>query len=83
MLEEYLARAIIAERSEELARHRLGQAALRTTAAPSLLRWLAAYAFEPVLNPRRARRPASTAGHSAAKIEKYAESRRVPSAPGE
>ena len=83
MLEEYLAEIIIAERRAEIEREALRHEAGLAVHRPGLLRRALAYAFEPLLNTSRARRPASTWGHSDSRIEKYAESRRLPSAPGE
>ncbi len=83
MLEEYLAAAMIAERQKEVARYRLGRQALAGGNAPGLFRRALHYAFEPLMTPSRSHSRRETSGHSASVIEKYAESRRVPSVPGE
>lgn len=80
MLTEYLVEATVAEFRRELARHRLAEEARRGR-GPGRIRRLVTYTFEPYRS--RASNEALTEAHSAARMEKYAESRRVPSAPGE
>lgn len=83
MLEEYLATAIIAERQVEMARSRLARQALAGRNTPRWFPRALRYAFEPLLTPRRSHSPRDTSGHSLSSREKYAESRNVPSVPGE
>jgi hypothetical protein len=68
--EEYIARAIHAERRADLERYVTGEQAYRANRAPNALRWLVNWAVEPWAQPSRARSERSTSGHSLSMIEK-------------
>ena len=69
MFEEMLAVAAVDERMRMARAEGLSREAVRLHGGPNAAVWLVRWAVEPWAQPRRARRPRSTSGHSSWTME--------------